>query len=124
MVKESPFGNTSAVQEGGLEKTMYAIINSGGKQFRVEEGETLRLEKLDAQPGDKIELDQVLFVKTADGVKVGAPLVENAKVTATILAEGKGRKVIIFKKKRRKQYRRKAGHRQLYTEVMVDSITV
>ena len=124
MVKESPFGNTLAVQEGGLEKTMYAIINSGGKQFRVEEGETLRLEKLDAQPGDKIELDQVLFVKTEDGVKVGAPLVENAKVTATILAEGKGRKVIIFKKKRRKQYRRKTGHRQLYTEVLVDSITV
>ncbi len=103
---------------------MYAIINSGGKQFRVEEGETLRLEKLDAQPGDKIELDQVLFVKTEDGVKVGAPLVENAMVTATILAEGKGRKVIIFKKKRRKQYRRKTGHRQLYTEVLVDSITV
>jgi large subunit ribosomal protein L21 len=124
MVKESPFGNTLAVQEGELEKTMYAIINSGGKQFRVEEGETLRLEKLDAQPGDKIELDQVLFVKTEDGVKVGAPLVENAKVTATILAEGKGRKVIIFKKKRRKQYRRKTGHRQLYTEVLVDSITV
>jgi large subunit ribosomal protein L21 len=124
MVKESPFGNTLAVQEGELEKTMYAIINSGGKQFRVEEGETLRLEKLDAQPGDKIELDQVLFVKTEDGVKVGAPLVENAKVTATILAEGKGRKVIIFKKKRRKQYRRKTGHRQLYTEVLVDSISV
>ncbi len=124
MVKESPFGNTLAVQEGELEKTMYAIINSGGKQFRVEEGETLRLEKLDAQPGDKIELDQVLFVKTEDGVKVGAPLVENAMVTATILAEGKGRKVIIFKKKRRKQYRRKTGHRQLYTEVLVDSITV
>ena len=103
---------------------MYAIINSGGKQFRVEEGETLRLEKLDAQPGDKIELDQVLFVKTEDGVKVGAPLVENAKVTDTILAEGKGRKVIIFKKKRRKQYRRKTGHRQLYTEVLVDSISV
>ena len=101
---------------------MYAIINSGGKQHRVEEGETLRLEKLDAQPGDKIELDQVLFVSTDDGVKVGNPLVENSKVTATILAEGKGRKVIIFKKKRRKQYRRKTGHRQLYTEVLVDSI--
>jgi len=103
---------------------MYAIISSGGKQFRVEEGETLQLEKLDAQPGDKIELDQVLFVKTDDGVKVGNPLVPNAKVSATILAEGKGRKVIIFKKKRRKQYRRKTGHRQLYTEVLVDSITV
>ena len=103
---------------------MYAIISSGGKQFRVEEGETLRLEKLDAQPGDKIELDQVLFVSSDDGVKVGNPLVENAKVTATILAEGKGRKIIIFKKKRRKQYRRKTGHRQLYTEVLVDSIKV
>jgi len=124
VVKESPFGNTLAVQEVELEKMMYAIINSGGKQFRVEEGETLRLEKLEAQPGDTIELDQVLFVKTEDGVKVGSPLVENAKVTATILAEGKGRKVIVFKKKRRKQYRRKAGHRQLYTEVLVDSITV
>ena len=103
---------------------MYAIISSGGKQFRVEEGETLRLEKLDAQPGDKIELDQVLFVSTDDGVKVGNPLVENAKVTGTILAEGKGRKIIVFKKKRRKQYRRKTGHRQLYTEVLVDSINV
>ena len=103
---------------------MYAIISSGGKQFRVEEGETLRLEKLDAQPGDKIELDQVLFVSSDDGVKVGSPLVENAKVTATILAEGKSRKVIVFKKKRRKQYRRKNGHRQLFTEVLVDSISV
>jgi large subunit ribosomal protein L21 len=103
---------------------MYAIINSGGKQFRVEEGETLRLEKLDAQPGDKIELDQVLFVSTDDGVKVGNPLVESAKVTGTVLAEGKGRKIVVFKKKRRKQYRRKTGHRQLFTEVLVDSITV
>jgi large subunit ribosomal protein L21 len=103
---------------------MYAIISSGGKQFRVEEGETLRLEKLEAQPGDKIELDQVLFVKTEDGVKVGNPLVESAKVTGTILAEGKGRKIIVFKKKRRKQYRRKNGHRQLFTEVLVDSITI
>jgi len=103
---------------------MYAIISSGGKQFRVEEGETLRLEKLEAQPGDKIELDQVLFVSTEDGVKVGNPLVPSAKVTGTILAEGKGRKIIVFKKKRRKQYRRKNGHRQLYTEVLVDSITV
>jgi large subunit ribosomal protein L21 len=103
---------------------MYAIISSGGKQFRVEEGETIQLERLDAQPGDKIELDQVLFVKTDDGVKVGDPLVANAKVSGTILAEGKGRKVVVFKKKRRKQYRRKTGHRQLYTEVLVDSITV
>ncbi len=103
---------------------MYAIINSGGKQFRVEEGETLRLEKLDAQPGDKIELDQVLFVKTEDGVKVGNPLVASAMVTATILSEGRGRKIIVFKKKKRKQYRRKAGHRQSYTEVLVDSINV
>ncbi len=103
---------------------MYAIISSGGKQFRVEEGETLRLEKLDAQPGDTIELDQVLFVSSDDGVKVGNPTVENAKVTATILGEGKGRKIIVFKKKRRKQYRRKTGHRQLFTEVLVDSISV
>lgn len=103
---------------------MYAIISSGGKQFRVEEGETLRLEKLDAQPGDKIELDQVLFVSTDDGVKVGNPLVESAKVNGTVLAEGKGRKIVVFKKKRRKQYRRKTGHRQLFTEVLVDSITV
>lgn len=103
---------------------MYAIISSGGKQFRVEEGETLRLEKLEAQPGDKIELEQVLFVKTEDGVKVGNPLVDSAKVTGTILTEGKARKIIVFKKKRRKQYRRKNGHRQLYTEVLINSITV
>jgi len=103
---------------------MYAIISSGGKQFRVEEGETLRLEKLDAQPGDKIELDQVLFISTDDGVTVGNPLVESARVTGTVLSEGKGSKIVVFKKKRRKQYRRKAGHRQLFTEVLVDSITV
>jgi len=101
---------------------MYAIINSGGKQYRVQQGDQLRLEKLVGNPGDKVELDQVLLVKTDKGLRVGNPLVENAKVMATILEEGRGKKILIFKMKRRKQYRRKQGHRQSYTSVLIDSI--
>jgi len=103
---------------------MYAIINSGGKQYRVQQGDQLRLEKLVGNPGDKVELDQVLLVKTDKGLRVGNPLVENAKVMATILEEGRGKKILIFKMKRRKQYRRKQGHRQSYTSVLIESITL
>jgi large subunit ribosomal protein L21 len=99
----------------------YAIIRSGGKQFRVEEGGTVRVPSLDKQAGERVELE-ALVVATGDGVQVGSPAVEGAKVTGTVVEHGRGPKVIVFKKKRRKQYKRTQGHRQNYTAVKIDSI--
>jgi large subunit ribosomal protein L21 len=99
---------------------MYAIIKTGGKQYRVSEGETLRVEKLNAEDG-KVKFDQVLLVG-GDSLKVGAPLVEGASVEADIVAEGKSKKVLIFKKKRRKGYHKKQGHRQAYSEIKITGI--
>ena len=101
----------------------YAIIRSGGKQFRVEEGGTVRVPSLDKQAGETVELE-ALVVGGAEGeaVKVGTPAVEGARVTGTVVDHGRGTKVIVFKKKRRKQYKRKQGHRQNYTTVKIDSI--
>jgi len=99
----------------------YAIIRSGGKQFRVKEGGTVRLPTLGAQAGESVELE-ALVVATGDGVRVGSPAVEGAKVTGTVVEHGRGSKVIVFKKKRRKQYKRTQGHRQNYTAVKIDSI--
>ena len=101
---------------------MYAIIKTGGKQYRVSEGETLRVERLDAVDG-KVSFDQVLLVGNGEEVKIGAPLVEGAKVEAEVLRESRAKKVIIFKKKRRKGYHKKQGHRQTFTEVKVTSIS-
>ena len=102
---------------------MYAVVRSGGKQYRVEPGEAVRLEKLSGTVGESIELDEVLLVGGEGGeTRVGRPLVDGAKVVGTITAQGRGEKLIIFKMKRRKGYRRKAGHRQSYTEVLVDKI--
>jgi len=102
---------------------MYAVIKTGGKQYRVTAGEALRVEKLDAQAGAEVILREVLLVGQGDDVKVGAPLVPGAAVTATVLSQGKGDKVRIFKMRRRKHYRKSQGHRQLYTEIRIDSIT-
>ena len=99
---------------------MYAIIKTGGKQYRVSEGQTLRVEKLSAE--DKVSFDQVLLVGGDDGVKVGKPVVEGASVDADVVREGRGKKVIIFKKKRRKGYHKKQGHRQAFTEVKITQI--
>jgi large subunit ribosomal protein L21 len=99
----------------------YAIIRSGGKQFRVEEGGMVRVPSLGAQAGETVELE-ALVVATGDGVRVGSPAVEGAKVTGTVVEHGRGPKVIVFKKKRRKQYKRTQGHRQNYTAVKIDSI--
>lgn len=101
---------------------MYAIIKTGGKQYKVEEGKTLRIEKLDVQVGEEITFDQVLLVSDGDDLKVGTPVVEGAKVNATVLAQKKSKKVIIFKFKAKKNYRKKKGHRQPYTEVSIDKI--
>ncbi len=100
----------------------YAVVRTGGKQFRVEPGTSVRVEKLDGAVGDNIELAEVLLVGEKDGATIGTPLVEGAKVVGTITAQGRGPKITIFKMKRRKGYRRKAGHRQSYTEIRVDQI--
>jgi large subunit ribosomal protein L21 len=101
---------------------MYAVVRTGGKQLRVEPGEAVRVEKLEGSVGDSIELGEVLLVGAEDGAKIGTPLVAGAKVVGTITAQGRGPKLTIFKMKRRKGYRRKAGHRQSYTEIRVDKI--
>jgi large subunit ribosomal protein L21 len=102
---------------------MYAVITTGGKQYRVSEGSVLRIEKLEAAEGASVEFDQVLLVGRGADVKVGAPLVAGAKVTATVQAHGKGDKVRIVKFRRRKHYLRQKGHRQPYTEVKVTGIS-
>ena len=101
---------------------MYAIIRSGGKQYRVKAGEQVRVESLAAEVGSTVSLEEVLLVGTGDGVKVGAPLVSGAKIKATVVSHGRGDKVKIFKLRRRKHYQKTQGHRQNYTEIRVDSI--
>lgn len=100
---------------------MYAVIKTGGKQYRVSEGDRLRVEKLPGVVGDKLEFGDVLMVG-GDKVSVGAPFVAGAKVNAEIVAQGRSKKIIVFKIKRRKGYRRKAGHRQAYTELKVTGV--
>jgi large subunit ribosomal protein L21 len=101
---------------------MFAVINTGGKQYRVSEGTVLRIEKLTADAGSTVEFDQVLLVGQGDQVKVGKPFLGGAKVTATVQSHGKGDKVSIVKFRRRKHYLRMKGHRQSYTEVKVTGI--
>ncbi|MFO7152272.1 MAG: 50S ribosomal protein L21 [Bacillota bacterium] len=101
---------------------MYAIIETGGKQYRVSEGDVIRVEKLCAQEGETVELDRVLAVSDGEKLTVGQPVLENAKVTATVLKHGKGKKIIVFKYKPKKNYRRKKGHRQPYTEIRIEKI--
>lgn len=101
---------------------MYAVVETGGKQIRMTPGESVRVEKLDGEVGDKIELNEVLMIGGDAGVKIGSPRVEGAKVSGIITDQGRHPKITIFKMKRRKGYRRKAGHRQAYTEILVDSI--
>lgn len=101
---------------------MYAIIRAGGKQYKVQAGDTVRVEKLEKNLGDTFDLTEVLMVG-GDKTFVGAPLVQNAKVTAVVTRQAKAPKVIVFKKKRRQGYRRMHGHRQLFTELFIKSIT-
>ncbi len=102
---------------------MYAVIKTGGKQYRVSEGDTIRVEKLDGEVGSKIELKEVLMVG-GESVTIGKPLVPGAVVTAEIVAQDRAKKIIVFKFKRRKNYRRKNGHRQPYTELRVTGVTL
>ena len=102
---------------------MYAVIEAGGKQHRVAEGETLKLEKIEAATGDSIEFDKVLLVGEGDSVKIGTPVVDGSKVTAEVVSHGRHKKVKIVKFNRRKHYRRETGHRQWFTEVKITGIT-
>ena len=101
---------------------MYAIIKTGGKQYKVQAGEQLRVEGLAGDVGSSVSFGEVLLVGAGDSVKLGAPLVSGASVKATIVAHGRGEKVKIFKMRRRKHYQKTQGHRQNYTEIRVDSI--
>ena len=101
---------------------MYAVIVSGGKQHRVKEGETLKLEKLEVETGGNVEFDRVLLIADGDKVQVGAPVVDGAKVTAEVVGHGRHKKVKILKFKRRKHHMKQMGHRQWFTELKITSI--
>jgi large subunit ribosomal protein L21 len=101
---------------------MYAIVETGGKQYRVEEGSKVRVEKLVHEKGAEISLDKVLLIQTDAGVKVGNPLVAGAKVTAKVVAQDRGERIIVFKKRSKKTYKKWQGHRQSYTELLIQSI--
>lgn len=98
---------------------MYAIIETGGKQYRVAPGEHLEVERLNGEIGSRVEFDRVLMVHTEQGHRIGHPVVENAKVVGEVLAHDRDDKVVVFKKKRRKNYRRTHGHRQWFTKVKI-----
>jgi large subunit ribosomal protein L21 len=102
---------------------MYAVIKTGGKQYRVVAGEKIKVEQIPADVGAEITLDQVLMVGEGESVKIGAPLVAGAKVTAKVVAHGRHAKVSIFKMRRRKHYQKHQGHRQNYTEIEIAGIS-
>ena len=101
----------------------YAVVATGGKQYRVQANDVLKVEKLDAEAGSTVELDQVLAVSDGTAIKVGTPTIEGAKVSATVVDQIRGDKVISFKKKRRKGFKKKIGHRQSLTVLKVDAIS-
>ncbi|GFP77258.1 MULTISPECIES: 50S ribosomal protein L21 [Clostridium] len=101
---------------------MYAVVKTGGKQFRVQEGDVIFVEKLEAEVEATVELTEVLAVAKDGELKVGTPVVEGAKVVAKVVAQGKAKKIIVFKYKRKKDYRRKNGHRQPYTKLVIEKI--
>ena len=103
---------------------MYAVIQTGGKQYKVKPGEELRVEKLDGKVGDEVYFDKVLLVSKGDEVTVGRPILENAKVVARITRQARGPKIVVFKYKRRKRYRKKQGHRQDFTGLKIIGIEV
>ncbi len=101
---------------------MYAVIKAGGKQYKVNEGDVIKIEKVAGEVGDKVELGEVLLIANAEQLKIGQPLVPDARVIGNIVDQGKGKKIIIFKAKRRKGYRKKQGHRQTFTSLKIDKI--
>jgi large subunit ribosomal protein L21 len=105
-----------------MEARMYAIIETGGKQYRVSEGDAISVEKLPYQVGDEVELDRVLLVSGAKGLTIGQPVVEGAKVVARVESEGRGRKILVWKYRPKQRYRRRQGHRQAYTRLRIEKI--
>ena len=104
---------------------MYAVVRTGGKQVRVEPGQAVRVEKIEGAVGDRIELDDVLMVAGGDGEsRIGTPVLEGVKVVGTITDQGRGKKIIVFKRKRRKGYRKKQGHRQGFTEIRIEEVAL
>jgi len=101
---------------------MYAVIQTGGKQYKVAEGELLKIEKLAGEAGDKLTLDQVLMVVNENGTRIGTPTVKDAKVTVEVIEQGREKKIVVYKYKKRKNYRRKQGHRQSYTKIKIEKI--
>jgi large subunit ribosomal protein L21 len=101
---------------------MYAVFRTGGKQFRAQAGERLKVPSLEAEAGENVTFEEVLLVSEGDAVTLGTPVVEGATVKAEVVGHGRGKKVIVFKRKRRKGYRKKQGHRQDYTEIRVEEI--
>lgn len=102
---------------------MYAVIETGGKQYRVTEGQSIKVEKLNADAGSSIDLDKVLMVANGDDIKVGAPYLQGGKVTATVKSHGRGEKIRIMKFRRRKHHQKVQGHRQSYTELEITGIS-
>ncbi len=103
---------------------MYAIIETGGKQYLVEKGKTIRVEKLPAEKGEKVKFDRVLLCKGEDEVQVGNPYLENCLVEGKVTSNGRGRKITVYKYKPKKNYSRKQGHRQPYSDVLIENITI
>lgn len=101
---------------------MYAVIKTGGKQYKVQEGDIIRVEKLDVEEGSTVQFDEVLALSDDNGLKIGTPVVNGAVVEANVLGQGKGKKIIVFKYKPKKNYRKKQGHRQPYTQLQITKI--
>ncbi|TFG42449.1 MAG: 50S ribosomal protein L21 [Syntrophobacterales bacterium] len=101
---------------------MYAVVNTGGKQYKVMKGETLRIEKIPGEVGSSVTFDKVLMVADGENIRVGQPVLENVAVQAQIVEQDKAKKILVFKYKRRKRYRRKNGHRQPFTAIRIDGI--
>ncbi|RAK09354.1 large subunit ribosomal protein L21 [Halanaerobium saccharolyticum] len=101
---------------------MYAIIKTGGKQYRVEEGQIIKIEKLSAEEGENVEFDQVLAFSDDNGLKAGSPMIEGASVKGKVIDQGKNKKIVVFKYKPKIRYRKKTGHRQPYTRVLIEDI--
>ncbi len=101
---------------------MYAIIKTGGKQYRVEEGQIIKIEKLSAEEGENVEFDQILALSDDNGFTAGSPLVDGASVKGKVIEQGKNKKIVVFKYKPKIRYRKKTGHRQPYTKVLIEDI--
>ncbi|MGE5618045.1 MAG: 50S ribosomal protein L21 [Sphingomonadaceae bacterium] len=103
---------------------MYAVVETGGKQYKVEVGQTVDVERIPAEIGDTVELGRVLMVSTDEGLRLGNPVVAGAKVTGSVVQQGRGKKIVVFRYKPKTRYRKKTGHRQSYTRVVVENIAL